>query len=103
MKNINKQELQLKFSDYPIKGFYGEFGGYYVPEILFPALEELSATFEKCRTDQGFLNELKEYNSTYGGRPSPPVLCKKLIENWKWGQDFSQARGSNSFRCSQVQ
>lgn len=52
-------------------GRYGEFGGYYVPEVLMPALEELEEAFERYRGDEGFCNELDELLRDYAGRPTP--------------------------------
>ncbi len=53
------------------KGHYGGFGGYYVPEVLLPALEEMEAAFEKWRNDAGFRAELERLLTDYAGRPTP--------------------------------
>ena len=53
------------------KGRYGEYGGYYVPEVLMPALEEMEAAFERYREDAGFCRELGELLADYAGRPTP--------------------------------
>ena len=52
------------------KGRYGEFGGYYVPETLMPALEEMEAAFECCRKDEKFNGELNDLLQNYAGRPT---------------------------------
>ena len=53
------------------KGRYGQFGGYYVPEVLVPALEEMEAAFERCCADEGVCNELSALLRDYAGRPTP--------------------------------
>jgi tryptophan synthase beta chain len=62
------------------KGYYGEFGGMYVPEILIPALEELSDAFEKYRKDDKFLTELEYYQTEYNCRPTPITFADRLTE-----------------------
>ncbi len=58
-------------------GYYGEYGGRYAPEVLIPALEELEECFESAKKDPGFIEELKEAQKNYIGRPTP--LC--YLEN----------------------
>ena len=52
------------------KGFFGEFGGQYVPDQLMPILNELATAFEECKHDLDFQTELEHYLRTYVGRPS---------------------------------
>jgi tryptophan synthase beta chain len=70
----------LKLSNYPKSGKYGKFGGSYVPEILYPALEELEESYEKYSNDPEFKRELNSYNKNYGGRPSPLYHAEGLTE-----------------------
>lgn len=60
------------------KGYYGRFGGRFVPETLFPALEELETAYEELRLDRGFQEELKELLCKYCGRPSPLYFAERL-------------------------
>ena len=53
------------------KGRFGDFGGYYVPEVLMPALEEMEAAFERYHTDEKFCGDLERLLSDYAGRPTP--------------------------------
>ena len=53
------------------KGRYGEFGGYYVPEVLMPALEGIEAAFGQYREDPRFRADLAGLLADYGGRPTP--------------------------------
>jgi len=62
------------------KGRYGEFGGYYAPAVLMPALEEMEAAFEKYHDDEQFCKDLQLLFSDYGGRPTPLYYSKPLSE-----------------------
>ncbi|MBN1435926.1 MAG: tryptophan synthase subunit beta [Sedimentisphaerales bacterium] len=53
------------------QGRYGQFGGYYVPEVLMPVLEEMEQAFERYRDDEGFCRELAVLLKDYAGRPTP--------------------------------
>jgi tryptophan synthase beta chain len=52
-------------------GFYGTYGGRYVPETLVPALDELDRGWRAAQADDGFQTELDELGATFGGRPTP--------------------------------
>jgi len=60
------------------KGYYGNFGGRFVPETLFPVLEELETAYEKLRRDTIFQKELKELLAKYSGRPTPLYFAERL-------------------------
>ena len=59
-------------------GYYGRFGGSFVPEILVPALEALEAAFLEAQSDAGFQAELATLLATYAGRPTPLYCCRNL-------------------------
>src|SRR5687768_17075163 len=61
-----------------MRGRFGAFGGYYVPEILVPALEELEAAFVAAQADAGFQAELAALLANYAGRPTPLTRCRNL-------------------------
>lgn len=63
------------------KGYYGKFGGRFVPETLFPALEELETAYESLRLDKSFQEDLKELLCKYCGRPSPLYFAERLTEH----------------------
>lgn len=63
------------------KGRYGRFGGFYVPEVLIPALEEIEAGFECYHKDPAFVQELEELYHNYAGRPSPLYHAKRFSEH----------------------
>ncbi len=66
------------------KGRFGDFGGFYVPEILMPALEELEASWLDARRDPEFRRELRRLLHEYAGRPTPLTLCENLSERVGW-------------------
>jgi len=62
------------------KGYFGGFGGKFVPETLMSALEELEKTYSSAKKDKRFQKELKYYLSQYAGRPTPLYFAQKLTE-----------------------
>ncbi len=62
------------------RGYFGDYGGRYVPETLIPALDELTAEYLKLRTDPAFQQELADLHQTYTGRPTPLTYAKRLSE-----------------------
>jgi tryptophan synthase beta chain len=59
-------------------GHYGEFGGRFVPETLIPALDELTAEYEKAKADPAFQKELDYYLRDYIGRPTPLYFAERI-------------------------
>ncbi|WP_291328367.1 tryptophan synthase subunit beta [Desulfovibrio sp. UCD-KL4C] len=59
-------------------GFFGEYGGQFVPEQLIPILNELADTYNKYKDDEEFKREFEYYLSKYSGRPTPLYLCSNL-------------------------
>jgi tryptophan synthase beta chain len=59
-------------------GYFGPYGGRYVPETLMPALEELEAGWAEIRADPGFRAELAGLQTTYVGRPTPLYRAERL-------------------------
>ncbi len=62
------------------KGRFGDFGGFYVPEVLIPALEELEDAVYRCYKDKRFVNELSQLLADYAGRPTPFYHAKRFSE-----------------------
>lgn len=62
------------------KGFYGQFGGAYVPEMLYPNVEELQQKYLGIINDPEFQKELHDLLRDYVGRPTPLFLAKRLSE-----------------------
>ncbi|MFP4176331.1 MAG: tryptophan synthase subunit beta [Candidatus Brocadiia bacterium] len=60
------------------RGYYGEFGGRFVPETLVPPLEELETAYRDARCDPDFGEELDYYLREYVGRPNPLYFAERL-------------------------
>ncbi len=63
-------------------GFYGEFGGAYIPEMLFPNIEELRQKYLDFMYDSAFQKEFQQLLKDYVGRPSPLYLAKRLSKHY---------------------
>lgn len=61
-------------------GFYGEFGGAFVPEMLYPNIRELQLRYREIIEDENFQREFKKLLQDYAGRPSPLYLAERLSE-----------------------
>jgi len=61
-------------------GWFGNYGGRYVPETLIPALDELAAAYRQAKQDPAFQEELDAYLTRYVGRPTPLYLARRLTE-----------------------
>jgi tryptophan synthase beta chain len=64
------------------KGYYGDFGGAYIPEMLYPNVEELRQNYLKIIGDESFQKEFHQLLKDYVGRPSPLYLAKRLSEKY---------------------
>ena len=62
------------------KGYFGRYGGQYVPEMLAPVLDELEAAYEQYRDDPAFRDELERYYREYVGRPTGLTYCPRFSE-----------------------
>ena len=60
------------------KGYFGKFGGKYIPETISVCLEELENAYSKVKKDKDFNKELQFYLREYAGRPTPLYLAKNL-------------------------
>ena len=63
------------------KGYFGQFGGSFVPEPIQTLLDELEATFEKYKNDPEFLNEYRHYLADYSGRETPLYFAESLTQH----------------------
>jgi len=63
------------------KGRFGTFGGFYVPEVLIPALEEIEAAFDRFKNDTRFCAELDSLYRYYAGRPTPLYYARRFSEH----------------------
>lgn len=63
------------------RGYFGSYGGRFVPETLMPALHELEKVYHDSRKDKKFQKELLHLMKTYVGRPTPLYFAKRLTES----------------------
>lgn len=64
------------------RGYYGEFGGAYIPEMLYPNVEELKANYLQIMNDPKFKEEFEDLLRDYVGRPTPLYFAKRLSEKY---------------------
>ncbi len=72
-------------ADYQVneKGYYGQFGGAYIPEMLYPNVEELRQKYLTIINTPEFKKELDALLKDYVGRPTPLYFAKRLSEHYK--------------------
>ena len=64
------------------KGYYGTFGGAYIPEMLYPNVENLRQNYLKVMAEPDFKAEFDQLLKDYVGRPSPLYFAKRLSEKY---------------------
>ena len=64
------------------KGYYGDFGGAYIPEMLLHNIDELKENYIKIISDDSFQQEFNQLLKDYVGRPSPLYFSKNLSEKY---------------------
>ncbi len=63
------------------RGYFGAYGGRFVPEVLIPALDELTAAFRRALDDAAFQDEFASLSRYYSGRPTPLYSAERLTEH----------------------
>lgn len=64
------------------RGYYGNFGGAFIPEMLFPNVEELRQNYLQIMSDASFQAEFQQLLRDYVGRPTPLFLAERLSEKY---------------------
>jgi tryptophan synthase beta chain len=64
------------------RGYFGPFGGRYVPETLIHALEELEEAYDRYKDDPEFVEELDSLSRDFVGRPTPLMFAERLTQRW---------------------
>jgi tryptophan synthase beta chain len=72
----------MKYKNPDEQGFYGEFGGAYIPEMLYANVENLRREYQNILADPIFLHEYHELLRDYVGRPSPLYYAKNLSKKY---------------------
>ena len=70
------------------RGYFGKYGGKYVPETLMAALDELTHEYEKAKGDRVFKRELSYYLKQYAGRPTSLYFAKNLTRGLGGGKIY---------------
>ena len=80
---MNAMHVSPKAShtDAPRRGYFGRFGGQFVPETLMPALAELEQAYDAARADPAFGARLAQLLTDYVGRPTPLYHARRLSES----------------------
>ena len=65
------------------KGFYGNYGGAFVPEMLFPNLDELEKNYNEIINDPSFQEDYNKLLKDYVGRPTPLYFAERMSEKYK--------------------
>lgn len=82
VSELTKAVLPLQPPSTPLlpdeRGYFGAFGGCYVPEILIPNLHELTAVFTEIRSDKLFWQQYLQELVTFSGRPTPVTFAENL-------------------------
>jgi tryptophan synthase beta chain len=65
------------------RGYYGEFGGAYIPEILHSAVEQLGTSYDAILNDASFRAEYMDLMKNYVGRPSPLFHARRLSKHYR--------------------
>lgn len=83
--NIHPASAATNQKSYHISsdGYYGEFGGAFIPEMLYPNVEELRKEYLSIMSDSSFQEEFHQLLKDYVGRPTPLYFAKRLSQAYK--------------------
>jgi tryptophan synthase beta subunit len=77
--SLNKNKMNYNVNE---KGYYGAFGGAYIPEMLYPNVEELRLNYLKVMKEESFQEEFKDLLKEYVGRPTPLYFAKRFSSKY---------------------
>ncbi len=77
------------------RGYYDQYGGAFLPEVLIATVEELVATFEKAKQDPSFWKEYTDIMSEYSCRPTPVTFAENLSRYFGGGRIFVKREDLN--------
>jgi tryptophan synthase beta chain len=73
----------LPYTHPDAQGYYGQFGGAFIPEMLHPNIEELQNKYLTIMQESSFRQEMDELLHDYAGRPTPLYFAKRLSEKYQ--------------------
>lgn len=76
------QETITKYQQPNDRGYFGQYGGKFVPEILIPAVRALEEEYERASKDSSFNSQLNELLDEYVGRPTKLTFANRLTEHY---------------------
>jgi len=74
--------IKTKYKNPDEQGYYGEFGGAFIPEMLYPNVEKLQKNYLEIIESEDFQNEYQDLLKNYVGRATPLYLAKNLSEKY---------------------
>ena len=77
------------------RGYYGPYGGAFIPEILVSTFDELVSAFEEAKADPSFWQEYEEVMHTYSGRPTPITYAGNLTRHFGGARIFIKREDLN--------
>ncbi|MBU0483090.1 MAG: tryptophan synthase subunit beta [Proteobacteria bacterium] len=77
------------------KGYYGNWGGAFIPEVLHETFKQLNLAFEQAKGDPTFWQEYKELMSTYSCRPTPLTCADNLSDHFGGGRIYIKREDLN--------
>lgn len=72
----------MKYNQPDKHGYFGEFGGAFVPETLVPCVDELKTAYFEAKKDKGFRSELGHYLKNFAGRATALYFAEKLSKEY---------------------
>lgn len=86
---MKSSKKQFQYYNYPdTRGFFGKYGGRYVPETLMHALFELDELYRDAKRDKTFKKEFTAMLRTYAGRPTPLTFGNRITEHYGHGKIY---------------
>src|SRR6187455_989919 len=83
VSNKNKMSTTQTYKQPNEQGYYGKFGGAYIPEMLYPNVQELQSRYLEIMYEPSFRKEYEELLRDYVGRPTPLYFAQRLSERYK--------------------
>ncbi len=77
------------------RGYYGNYGGAFLPEILTSTFDELDAIFMQVKSDPGFWEEYKNLMSSYSCRPTPLTFAENLTDHFNGAKIYIKREDLN--------
>jgi tryptophan synthase beta chain len=76
-------------------GFFGQWGGAYIPEVLYQTFQDLKTEYSRCRKDPAFWEEYVDLMSTYSCRPTPLTYAENLSKHFGGAQIYIKREDLN--------